>query len=296
MFGHGRCGNLSAAVALTAALIAGTAPGAGAAQVRQVTERVFPFEPGGELRVDSQNGRVSVEAWNRSEVRIQITREVRAGEEKQASELMKSLSADVEVGKDRITVRSVYPKRGENVGLWDIVGQRVGAVNIHYYIQVPRETRLVLKTSNGEIRVRGTSGDLTGATVNGNVEVTGVKGVVQIHTTNGEVHLASIEGSADAGTTNGAVQAELKRLTPGTAVELTTTNGDVTIALPGDLKADIDAATTNGRVRVDFPLTTQGDISSKRIRGSIAGGGTPISLRTTNGNIEITKIGGKPRL
>jgi DUF4097 and DUF4098 domain-containing protein YvlB len=183
------------------------------------------------------------------------------------------------------------------LGLWDVTtGQRVGSLNIHYYVQVPRETRLALRTSNGEIRVRGTTGDLTGGTVNGKIEVTGVKGIVEVHTTNGEIHLASIDGSAEAGTTNGAVEAELKRLTPGSAVQLTTTNGDVTIALPGDLKADVDAITTNGRVRVDFPLTTQGDISSKKIRGTIAGGGTPISLRTTNGNIAITKIGAKPQL
>lgn len=278
-----------------ATLFGGAAPPADAAQAREVSERVFPFEPGGELRVESQNGRITVEAWGKSEVRIQITREVRAGDDAQASELMRKLSAEVEVSKRRISIRSVYPKKGDKAGVWDVLGQRVGSINIHYYVQVPRETALALKTSNGPIQVRGTRGDVTGGTVNGRVEVTGVKGSLRIRTTNGEIHLASVDGAADAGTTNGTVDARFGTLLPGGAVELFTTNGDVTVALPADLKADLEAMTTNGRVRVNFPLTTEGNISSKRVRGTIGGGGASISLRTTNGNIEVNKIGGSRR-
>jgi hypothetical protein len=279
---------VAACVALAGACLAPPRV-ASAAQLKQVTERVFPLEAGGEVRVDSQNGRISVEAWNRSEVRIQITREVRSGSDEQAADLMKQLRADVEVGKDHIAIKSVYPKRVQNVGIWDVLGQRVGAVNIHYYLQVPRETELDLRTSNGEVRVRGTTGDVTAATTNGGIDVSGVTGALDVRTTNGEIQLSGIDGSASGGTTNGTVEAELDRLAAGGEVDLSTTNGDVTVALPANLAATLDATTTNGRVRVAFRVTTQGDISSKRIRGTIGGGGIPISLRTTNGNIEISK-------
>src|SRR6266571_8439157 len=69
----------------------GLAPAAEAAQLREVTERVFPMKPGGELDINSQNGRITVEAWNRPEARIQITRTVRANSETRAAELMKEL-------------------------------------------------------------------------------------------------------------------------------------------------------------------------------------------------------------
>jgi len=293
MFETIRGGVAVAAGLLCVAVVSASVPRAGAAQLRQVTDRIFPFEPAGELRVESQNGRVTVEAWDKSEVRVQITREVRAGDEKQASELMKKLSADVEVGSRRIAIKSVYPKREESVGIWDVLGQRVGSVNIHYYIQVPRETRLVLKTSNGELRVRGTRGDLTGITGNGSVDVTDVKGAVEVRTTNGEVNLARLEGSAEAGTTNGAIAADIRGLAPGGVVKLWTTNGDVTVTLPSDLKATLEAVTTNGRIVVGFPVATDGVTSSKQVRGTIGGGGSPVSLRTTNGNVEVRKVGAR---
>jgi DUF4097 and DUF4098 domain-containing protein YvlB len=72
---------------------------------------------------------------------------------------------------------------------------------------------------------------------------------------------------------------------------MTTTNGNIELALPRDLHAELEAETTNGRVNINYRLTTQGTINSKRIRGTIGGGGVRIELQTTNGNIDV----GPPR-
>ena len=70
------------------------------AEARAVTERVFPLKPGGELAIESQNGRITVEAWNRPEARVQITRIVRANDEKRARERWSwVLDREVEVGR-----------------------------------------------------------------------------------------------------------------------------------------------------------------------------------------------------
>jgi len=288
-------GPVRIASAFTAALclgVIGWAPPAGAAELREVTERVFPLRPGGELDISSQNGRITVEAWDRPEARIQITRTVRANSEKRAAELMKELRADVTVGDGRIEIESRYPKRAESVGIWDVLGQRVSSLNIHYYVQVPAQTRLELETSNGEIQVRGTSGGLVGRTVNGNVDVASATGRVEVSTTNGNIRLVGIRGAARAGTTNGAIVAEVRNLDPGAGVVLSTTNGDVTAILPADLKAQLDAATTNGRVTIGFPVEMVGRISSKIVQGKIGGGGpAAVNLTTTNGNIVVRRVG-----
>jgi DUF4097 and DUF4098 domain-containing protein YvlB len=267
------------------------APVAEAAEVREVTERVFPFRPGGELEIDSENGRITVEAWDRPEARIQMTRTVRANSEKRAAELMKELRSEVTVDGGRIEIKSRYPKRAENVGIWDVLGQRVSSLNIHYYIQVPSKTRLQLETSNGEIQVRGTSGSLVGQTVNGTIDVTSTSGRVEVNTTNGNIRLVGIQGATRASTTNGEIRAEIRRLDPGAGVELTTTNGDLTAILPAELKAELEATTTNGRVSVGFPVEMVGRASSKMVRGKIGGGGAAVSLTTTNGNIVVKRAG-----
>ena len=123
------------------------------------------------------------------------------------------------------------------MGIWDVLGQKVTSLNIHYYIQVPAKTSVVLVTSNGEIRVRGIAGQVIGETMNGDVDVSSASGHVEVSTTNGDIRLAGIVGSARAGTTNGGISVEIRKLTVGEDVNLQTTNGNVSASLPGDLKA-----------------------------------------------------------
>src|SRR3990170_2908710 len=116
----------------------GVAP-AHATEVRRVTERVFAFEPGGKIHVQNRNGRLTVEAWSKPEVRLQIV--------------------------------SRFPKRQESYGLWEILGQKVASLQIHYYLQVPRDVNLALETTNGAVRVRGARGRIWCTTTNGEVDV-----------------------------------------------------------------------------------------------------------------------------
>jgi len=278
--------------ALTVAGVAGCTAGATAAQQRQVTEKVFSFQPGGELTIQSQNGSVTIEAWDRPQARIQITREVRAGTSEQAASLMKELRADVTIEQGRIAIESQYPKRSESVGFLELFGQHVSALTIHYYVQVPSRTGLHLATSNGEVHVRGIVGEVAAKTQNGSIDVMSVAGPVRVSTTNGSIRVLGVDGSAKAVTTNGTVTAELRSVTGGGPVELSTTNGDVMLMLPSDIKATLDASTTNGRVSVGYPVERgEGSRGYRSVQGTIAGGGTPLVLRTTNGNIVIRKLG-----
>lgn len=280
---------LALAGALVVAALGAWSASVEGAEVRAVTERVFPLRPGGELSIGSQNGRITVEAWNRPEVRVQITRIVRANDEKRARELLKDVQADVSLGPNRIDVRSRYPKRTETVGFWDVLGQRVTSMNIHYYVQVPVATDLVLETSNGDLQVKGTSGDLDGQTVNGGIEVRSVSGPVEVSTTNGNIRLASVSSTTHAETTNGEVAAELTQVGGAGQVELSTTNGDVKVLLPAGVKVSLDATTTNGRVRVGYPVERESGSTARSLRGRIGGGGVTFLLRTTNGNIVVDR-------
>jgi putative adhesin len=281
----------AAAAALLVAAAATFAVPASAAHLREVTEKVFSFAPGGALEIESQNGRIVVEAWDRPQIRVQMTREVRAPGQESGRTLMKQLTADVTVSPRRVRIVSVYPKREKVVGFWDLLGRGVRSANIHYYVQVPRGTSLDLETANGEVRVRGTQGKLVASTTNGDIDVTSVRGSADVRTTNGEIRIARLEGMADAMTTNGSVAAEITALPSTGSMELHTTNGNVQLALPRDIRAEVEANTTNGRVNINYTVTMIGSITSKSIRGTIGGGGAKIRLETTNGNIDV----GPPR-
>jgi DUF4097 and DUF4098 domain-containing protein YvlB len=279
---------------LTAAVVLGGAASAFAAEIRNVGERTFRFAPGGEVTIHSQNGRIVIDAWDKPQIRVQITRTVRAGDEARAKELMKGLRADVEISSNRLRIQSRYPKVRENVGIWELLGGRVAALQVHYYLQVPRNTSFSLETSNGEIRIRGTQGSVEAVTVNGDLEVTGVGGALELQTTNGEIRLGGIRGGAVAQTTNGGIAAQFVSVGDRGAVDLGTTNGNVDVTLPSDLQATFEANTTNGRVSISgFEIKTRGTLTSKSVLGTIGGGGARVALRTTNGNIDVTPTGSR---
>lgn len=263
-----------------------------AAQVKKVAEKVFPFEANGQVVIDSRNGKIAVESWDRNEVRVQITRVVRAGSDEQAQALLKDLRADVDLTPGRLEIVSRYPKRRESVGLWDFLGRKVGQTDIHYYLQVPRSTTLHLQTTNGDIQVVGVTREIEATTTNGNVKVAGGSGRIEVGTTNGELEMTGLSGTVTGRTLNGSVHAEVRSLASDGSVELSTTNGNVILTLPPGIKAKVSAGTTNGKVRTSFPFTVSGAMSSKAIHGTIGGGaGAALDLSTTNGDIQILKLG-----
>jgi len=288
-----RAGGWGVALGAALALVSmGAETAFAAAHVKKVAEKTFEFAPNGVVSIESRNGRIVIEAWDRPEVRIQITRDVRAADDAQAQALLKELKADVELTPGRLEIVSRYPKRRENLGLWDFLGRKVAAVDIHYYLQVPKSTAVTLQTANGEIRVRGTTRSVEASTTNGDISVSGASGPVEVETTNGELKLLAISGDVTGTTTNGSVQVEIGSLAANGQVELQTTNGNVSVYLPSSLKASVAATTTNGKVTSSFPLTLNGAVTSKSIRGTIGGGkGAALAFTTTNGNIQMLKIG-----
>ena len=280
------------ALSTALALVLAGCGSAAAATAKKVAEKTFEFAPGGEVSINSRNGRIVIESWDRSEARVQITRSVRATDEAQAKALLKELQADVELVPGRLEIVSRYPKRRENVGLWDFLGRKVSVMDIHYYLQVPKSTAVTLQTTNGEIRVRGTSRSVDASTTNGDISISGASGPIEVRTTNGQLKLLGVSGDVTGTTTNGSVRAEIGSLDASDTVELQTTNGNVTVYLPSTLKASVAASTTNGKVNSSFPITLTGAMSTKSIRGTIGGGqGAALALTTTNGNIQVLKVG-----
>jgi len=74
-----------------------------------------------------------------------------------------------------------------------------------------------------------------------------------------------------------------------------TVNGGVSLMLPNESKATIEARCVNGGVRVgelDIKRDDQGgsDFEKKRrLSGTMNGGGASVKLNTTNGGIHVTR-------
>lgn len=140
------------------------------------------------------------------------------------------------------------------------------------------------------------------STAGGNIELTSASGYVKANTAGGDIELRNISGSIEASTAGGDVNAELRPSGKGKS-KLSSAGGEITLAIPEDAKATIEATIRiEGRwgsrkgeykVRSEFKADTyEQDQDEREIRATykLNGGGDLIELKTVNSDINIRKL------
>ena len=91
-------------------------------------------------------------------------------------------------------------------------------------------------------------------------------------------------GSVEVGVAPGAACSKVSLATSFAAIRLT---------VPAEMGFDLTSSTSFGSIRSDVPVTTTGTIGKDTLRGTVSGGGCPVSLTNANGDIEIHKAPGR---
>jgi DUF4097 and DUF4098 domain-containing protein YvlB len=105
---------------------------------------------------------------------------------------------------------------------------------------------------------------------------------------NGNVAAINHLGSLRVLLTNGAISASTMMLDSMHVVELGTSNGDISVALPAGISVSFNAGTTNGLVTITGFANVEYQVNSPNQKiGKIGGGGAGIQLATVNGKIDI---------
>ena len=220
-------------------------------EVRDTTIR----PPATRLVVDGhQNGGVRLYGWDRNEVLVRALVQTWAEDRAEAQ----ALAREVRVFADGDRVRSDGPSTRRRTG-W----------SVSYEIWVPRKTNVDAETHNGGITAEG------------------IEGRLYLDAVNGGIALRDVAGDVRAETTNGGVSAILAGQTwRGGGLDLTTTNGGVTLEIPRGYNAELETGTVNGGMEIDFPITVRGSIG-RRITTRLGTGGPRIRAITTNGGVRI---------
>ncbi|HEX8171190.1 MAG TPA: DUF4097 family beta strand repeat-containing protein [Thermoanaerobaculia bacterium] len=254
-------------------LIAGTlaflfAFAAGAAELTETIDKTFDVRPGARVVLSNVNGRISVGAWDQPRVRVVAIKKVEAAKDDLRA-TMNELKVELQPRDGNLFVTTHHPRTEHNGGgFFDwLLGNDIEA-SVTYELTVPRSMNVEVDNTNGSIVVNG------------------VNGKHALETTDGKIELARCAGAVSATTTNGSIHAELVSVIKGQPMQFETTNGRISVTVPRDLAADVDAGTTNGSITTDLPIATT-RLGRTSLRGTINGGGTSLRLRTTNGGIEI---------
>jgi hypothetical protein len=176
-------------------------------------------------------------------------------------------------------------------------------------VRMPQNADLQLQTSNGAIEVSSVNGDVRLHSSNGAITAEALKGRLQAHTSNGAIRAEGVDGDCDLSTSNGRIQASgrfdsldihssnggvVARAAAGSTVsarwDIGTSNASVDLSLPTDLKANLDVGTSNGGVQLELPVTVQGLQDQSHLHGALNGGGSEVSVHTSNGHVHISGV------
>lgn len=156
------------------------------------------------------------------------------------------------------------------------------------YVSVPQQLTARIATGDGSIRANNVSGDIRLSTGDGSISASGLGGSLEAHTGDGSIR---VDGRFDVLRVNTGDGSVGVTAAPGSMVKsgwsIETGDGSVTVRVPSDLRADLDAKTGDGRLSVSLPGFQASGSSEHHVSGRIGGGGLPFKLRTGDGSVTI---------
>ena len=126
----------------------------------------------GTIRVNNAYGEVNVEGWDRPDVEVTVTRSEFRRDDPKAREAAQRFLNRIHVNTARaangdLVISTSFPSRNRLVRLlrgW-------GDFTLEYRIQVPRQSRLVIRQARGDVIVTDVAGDIDARTHLGDVMV-----------------------------------------------------------------------------------------------------------------------------
>jgi hypothetical protein len=270
-------------------------------------QKRFPVEGAAavaDLDLKTFSGRIEIVSWDRPEVLVEIEKR---GEDKEAVSKI-TVTSDQKASKISVDVR--HPGRTTFVGIGHFTSPSARLI-----VSVPRKCNIIARSGDGSIVLERVEGSIDLRTDDGTIRVLESKGTLLAESRDGSMTLDDVNGHVEARTNDGAVRVSgtpsvLRVRTGDGSVSLrirdgatmtddwmvTTNDGSVTVELPKDFNAMIDADPgSDGRVRSELALsnvTGAGADTKRRERGAMNGqlgaGGKLFTLRTGDGTIRLT--------
>lgn len=237
-------------------LVLGAVLGVGSGQpYEEVIDQSFAVSTSAQVSLDNVNGDVSIEVWDRDEVRVHAIKRA------STPELLAELEVRIDASANGVDVGTHYPSgnlRGEST-------------SVDYTLTVPRQARIE-------------SVDL----VNGNLRIVGVEGGVEAESVNGSIHAEGLAGEVGIETVNGALELEASSSGLGDHVSLESVNGSLEIFLPAAADVAVHAETVNGSIRTDLGIEVRkGRYIGSSMHGTLGSGAGRLSIETVNGPISV---------
>ena len=264
-------------------------------------EKRFTVSGTPELRLTTFDGSIEIRSGEAKSIVVEIEKR---GPTKEAIE---QLTVDSKQDGDRIEVAVKRPQHEV-----EFFGFGRMSSTARLIVTMPRDGHVIAKSGDGSIRIEHVRGRLELRTGDGSIRATDVGGDMVLATGDGSVTIDNADGDLDVDTGDGSVSVAGKlgvvklhtgdgsitfRAEPGTSMKgdwsMTTGDGGVSVYLPPDFGAELDAHTGDGAIRNELQMATgsSGDGDDERARrtlkGRLGAGGRTLRIRTGDGSVRL---------
>ena len=243
------------------------------------------------------DGSIQVQSWDNPDVLVEIEKR---GPTRDALDDIKIYAAQ---DGNSITVEAKRPT-GHTV---HVFGLNVSST-ARLVVWVPKRADIHARSGDGSVSIEHVNGKLEAHTGDGSVRADDVSGNLKFSSGDGSITVEHAEGQLDVDTSDGSVNVSGKlgvvrlhsgdgsmvyRADPGTKMEddweVTTGDGAVTLYLPADFSAELDAHTGDGSVRSDLYGDDRAAVNSGSLRARIGAGGKLLRIRTSDGSVRLKR-------
>src|SRR5687768_9612539 len=261
-------------------------------------QRRIPLTGSPNVTIRTFDGSIELRSWDRDEILLDIERRAETAVDAKVIEVETS-----EAGGNVLIEAKQPERRG-------FVMHMGSSPSVRMLVTVPRTLnleartgdgsidardlsgRVELRTGDGSVRLQRIDGDITVSTGDGSVSARELGGMVVVSTGDGGVDMSGRFAGLRAHTGDGSIGIDaLSGSTMQREWTLTSGDGGVTIRLPPDFNAEVDARTGDGAISTsgDIALTRPAGERQRRhvVRGRVGSGGEVLTLRTGDGSIRI---------
>ena len=269
-------------------------------------EKRFTVNGPVDLDVRTFDGSIELKSWDRNEVLVDIQRR---GPD---SDSTKALVVNARQDGNRIVIEVPNPREGRDVihlGSWQ-------SPSVSLVVTAPRKVNVeartgdgsitaddllgtvALNSDDGSIRARRVEGNLRARTGDGSIAISDAAGRVEADSGDGSIELSGRLEALDVRTGDGSVRLDVF---DGSSLKsdwsVNTGDGSITVRLPRQFDAEIDAHTGDGGVHASgLPVAAERNQSGDddddergTLRAQIGKGGRTLRLRSGDGSINLSR-------
>ncbi len=270
-------------------------------KLEKIDQRELPTASINSISIDNINGPITIKTWKKNSIFLKTTKRAKKEEDLHLIKIVIDASATDHLA---ITTKHINQKLAGLVEYELIIPASLDVTvnisengnasikNVHGSINVVTNDNIAISNSKNLVSARTLK--------KGTIYVANALGPVDAHTHHGNITGENIAHSFNAHSTSGKVSIAYKKLPSTSTIDVNTTSGNITLALPSNTNAEIKGHTTHGTLLSDHVITLKPYATQlnsfawnkfkKEVDGTIGTGQATIALHSIKGNVKINEI------